>query len=107
VQDGANYQRIIYEHQRQSGSIGIILLRARQPLGAVRTDYDPASGYEFPIKAVVDASCRPAPHQETDTGATDTLQRGRTMRITLGGQPYDFLIGAGSYMYVNFARNQG
>ena len=59
------------------------------------------------MDAVVDAGCRPAPHEELDNGDAHTLQGGRTMRITLGGQPYDFSIGGSDYIYVNFARNHG
>ena len=106
VEVGAEYATVIPPHRRLPGPLGVVLLRAGRPLGAVRALYEP-QGYLFPLEAVVDAGCRPAPHEDPEGGDPDVIQGGRTTRITLAGQQYDFSLGANDSISASLARYQG
>jgi hypothetical protein len=106
VEVGAEYATIIPPHRRLPGRLGVVLLRAGRPLGAVRALYEP-EGYLFPLEAVVDARCRPAPHEDPEGGEPDVIQGGRTTRITLAGGQYDFSLGASVSIVASLARFQG
>jgi hypothetical protein len=106
VEVGAEYATIIPPHRRLPGLLGVVLLRAGRPLGAVRALYEP-QGYLFPLEAVVDAGCRPAPHEDPEGGDPDVIQGGRTTRITLGGRQYDFSLGASISIVASLDLYQG
>jgi hypothetical protein len=106
VEVGAEYATVIPPHRRLPGPLGVVLLRAGHPLGAVLALYEP-QGYLFPLEAVVDARCRPAPHEDPEGGEPDVIQGGRTTRITLGNQQYDFSLGASVSVVASLARYQG
>jgi hypothetical protein len=106
VEVGAEYATVIPAHRRLPGRLGVILLRAGRPLGAVRALYEP-HGYLFPLEAVVDAGCRPAPHEDPERGDPDVIQGGRNTRITLGGRQYDFSLGASDSVVASLAAYQG
>jgi hypothetical protein len=106
VEVGAEYATVIPAHRRLSGRLGVVLLRAGRPLGAVRALYEP-QGYLFPLEAVVDAGCRPAPHEDPEGGDPDVIQGGRNTRITLAGRQYDFSLGASDSVVASLAAYQG
>jgi hypothetical protein len=106
VEVGAQYAPVIPAHRRLEGRLGVVLLRAGHPLGAVRALYEP-QGYLFPLEAVVDARCRPAPHEDPEGGDPDVIQGGRNTRITLGGRQYDFSLGASDSVVASLAAYQG
>jgi hypothetical protein len=104
---GAEYQTIVPAHRRLDGPLGVVLLRAGNPIGGVRTHYDPKAGYVFPLESVVDARCRSAPHEDPEGGDPEVLQGGRITRITLDGRQYDLSLGASDSIVASLARYQG
>jgi hypothetical protein len=105
IEAGTPVYDVIPEHRQLSGPIGLLLTSHARPIGAVRYTYIEDNGV-FSIDGVVDDGCRPIrTYENAERGAEpDVVQSNGTLRIALGGVPYDLGFTGGTVVRMSFVR---